>query len=121
MKITIDIDKPFNEKSINPIAAKLNEFDLPTMGKIFRRSAHDRIHLDLKFYEPDTLGSYLEGKYDFHTIADMYLLIVRLALNDDIRRLRTDAAKFLMNQDIYHWLPSKEDYEKMRDGNDGYS
>ena len=109
-KITIDIDKPYNDKNIALAAAVLE--DLPIVKKryqVFRRSSHDRIHIDL--YLDNELD--LPAFYDFKDYEDLFFIVIRLAAGDDIRRLRTDAKKFFKGEDIFHWLPSKDDYRKV--------
>ena len=59
----------------------------------------------------DELGYWLEENSD---IADMYLILVRLAAGDDIKRVRSDALKWIRGGKIKHWIPAKEDYEKMK-------
>ena len=113
--ITIDIDKPYNDKNIAAAILAIEQL----AGKYVRhknvwRSMHNHIHVDV-YFVPD-LGYNLPGDLDHNDLEDMYLLIYRLAAGDNIRRLRVDAAKFLRGEEIDHWLPSKEDYERMRDG-----
>ena len=45
----------------------------------------------------------------------MFLIVRRLAACVDIRRVKGDAIKTLKGEEISHWLPAKEDYEKMRE------
>lgn len=111
MKITIDIDKKFNDGNVNIVKDRILHLPARCIGDFFvKPSAHDRIHVDVIF--PDDSGYDVGGATDHF---DMYLLIYRLAAGDDIKRLRVDAARFLRGEEIDHWLPSKEDYEKMRD------
>lgn len=113
MKITIDIDKPYNDKNIAAAILPINQIpDRYVKYNTVMRSVHDRIHIDIVFLED--LGYRIRDVTDHNDMEDMYLLIYRLAAGDDIKRLRVDAAKFLRGDEIVHWLPSKEDYEKMR-------
>ena len=56
----------------------------------------------------------MEEKTDYSDIADMYLILVRLAAGDDIKRVRSDALKWIRGGKIKHWIPEKEHYEKMK-------
>ena len=75
------------------------------------RSAHDRLHVDVDF--PDDMYRRITEQLDSPDFEDMYFILFRLAAGDDIRRLRTDAKKFFKGEDIFHWLPSKDDYRKV--------
>ena len=103
MKVTIDIDKEYNDKNIALAMSRLPQSDQWKRNVRVRRSAHDRIHVDIDF--PDNYG-YVE---------DLYILVFRLAAGDDIRRVRGDAVKWMRGEEISHWIPAKEDYEKMRE------
>ena len=111
-KITIDIDKPYNDKIIT-LATQL----IPSIGEknwrgaLYVPSAHDRLHVNVEF--PDDMSERIFKKMDHSDIEDMYFVLFRLAAGDDIRRLRTDAKKFFKGEDIFHWLPSKDDYRKV--------
>lgn len=114
MKITIDIDKKFNDGNVNIVKDRILHLPTKYIGDFFfKPSAHDRIHVDVIF--PDDFGYDVRGVTDHFDMEDMYLLIYRLAAGDDIKRLRVDAARFLRGEEIDHWLPSKEDYERMRE------
>lgn len=114
-KLTIDIDKKFNDEHVGAVKDRLLNLPSERIADFFvKPSAHDRIHVDVVF--GDGLGYDLKNIMDHLDMEDMYLLIYRLAAGDDIKRLRVDAAKYLRGEEIDHWLPSKEDYERMRDG-----
>jgi hypothetical protein len=111
-KITIDIDKLYNDK--NKQDAQLRVLSIGNSdwrGIDLRRSAHDRVHVDVEF--PDDMSERIFEELDYSDIEDMYFILFRLAAGDDIRRLRTDAKKFFKGEDIFHWLPSKDDYRKV--------
>ena len=109
--ITIDIDKPYNDKSMQDARNRiLSIAERCWNATEFRRSAHDRLHVNLRF--PDSMSEILQRLLDSQ-IEDMYFILFRLAAGDDIRRLRTDAKKFFKGEDILHWLPSKDDYRKV--------
>ena len=111
--ITIDIDKPFNDKNMQDAGKRILSVENGYWETIdFRRSAHDRLHVDVDF--PDDM--YRRLRLDHSDIEDMYFILFRLAAGDDIRRLRTDAKKFFKGEDIFHWLPSKDDYRKVAEG-----
>ena len=119
--ITIDIDKPYNDKNIDVAADKILSLgNEPWLTMDYRRSAHDRLHVDVIFpdnmYRRITQGFDINGKFDNSDIEDMYFILFRLAAGDDIRRLRIDARKFFKGEDIFHWLPSKDDYRKVAEG-----
>ena len=106
-KITIDIDKPFNDENMLAAFQQLTSFVQKKINWVkasYLPSAHDRLHIDVEF--PDDM-------FDDSDIEDMYFILFRLAAGDDIRRLRTDAKKFFKGEDIFHWLPSKDDYRKV--------
>ena len=103
MKVTIDIDKEYNDKNIALAMSRLPQSDQWERNVRVRRSAHDRIHIDMDF--PDNYGY----------VGDLYILVFRLAVGDDIRRVRGDAIRMLKGEEISHWIPAKEDYEKMRE------
>ena len=108
--ITIDIDKPYNSENIALAAAVMEGVRVIRLqSKEFKRSVHDRIHLDIHFADRLDLPFF----YDPSDIEDLFFIAVRLAAGDDIRRLRTDAKKFFKGEDILHWLPSKDDYRKV--------
>ena len=109
-KITIDIDKPYNDKNIEDTALRIISLG-EEHWQIIQccRSAHDRLHADVGF--PDDM--YRRMMLDHSDIEDMYFILFRLAAGDDIRRLRTDATKFFKGENIFHWLPSKDDYRKV--------
>ena len=113
MKVTIDVDKEYNDENIALALSKLPQPDKWEKHLTVRKSAHDRIHFDIEY--PDDLGYRVEDRIDYSDIADMYLILVRLAAGDDIRRVRSDAVKMLKGEEIRHWIPAKEDYEKMRE------
>ena len=113
MKVTIDIDKEYNDRNIALALEAVERAGIDLKKVSVRRSAHDRIHLDIEY--PDDLGFWVEDRIDYSDIADMYLILVRLAVGDDIRRVRGDAMKMLKGGEIQHWIPAKEDYEKMRE------
>ena len=114
-KITIDIDKPYNEKNIEDAVLRV-----VSLGEEHRqiieywRSVHDRLHVDVIF--PDDMYRRITERLDHSDFEDMYFILFRLAAGDDIRRLRTDAKKFFKGEDIFHWLPSKDDYRKVAEG-----
>lgn len=117
-KITIDIDKPYNDRNLHDagnhilhLGDKYWETIDYTMSIDYRRSAHDRLHVDVEF--PDDMYWRITEELDGSTLEDMYFILFRLAAGDDIRRLRTDAKKFFKGEDIFHWLPSKDDYRKV--------
>ena len=111
IKITIDIDKPYTDKNIADARNRiLSVGDYYWEAVDYRRSAHDRLHVDLTF--PDYLDEIFRNQDD-PDFEDMYFILFRLAAGDDIRRLRTDAKKFFKGEDIFHWLPSKDDYRKV--------
>ena len=109
--ITIDIDKPYNDKNIEAGRKLVSSLRVDYEGIDYRRSAHDRLHVDVEF--PDYIYSEIEDQLSFTDFEDMYFILFRLAAGDDIRRLRTDAKKFFKGEDIFHWLPSKDDYRKV--------
>ena len=113
MKITIDIDKEYNNKNIALGMEAIERIGIDLGRVSVRRSAHDRIHFDIEY--PDDLGYRVEDRIDYSDIADMYLILIRLAAGDDIRRVRSDAVKMLKGEEIRHWIPAKEDYEKMKE------
>jgi hypothetical protein len=113
MKVTVDIDKEYNDKNIALAMEAIERLGIDLMRVSVRRSAHDRIHFDIEY--PDDLGYRVEDRIDDSDIADMYLILIRLAAGDDIRRVRGDAIKMLKGEEISHWIPAKEDYEKMRE------
>ncbi|MCL5439375.1 MAG: hypothetical protein M1595_00495 [Candidatus Thermoplasmatota archaeon] len=112
MRITIDIDKEYNDKNIALGIKAIERLGISLKRVSARRSAHDRIHFDIEYI--DELGYWLEEKIDYSDIADMYLILVRLAAGDDIKRVRSDALKWIRGGEIKHWIPAKEDYEKMK-------
>lgn len=128
MKITIDIDRRYDDgknvanallKVERTYEAAMNALNVPHLAlRIImsaRRSAHGCIHVDLIF--PDKLLFFIiPDRLDQEDLEDMYLLLFRLAAGDDIRRVRADAVKFIEGKEIRHWLPAKEDYEKMKEG-----
>ena len=110
-KITIDIDKPYNDKNIDDAALRiLSVGDYYWERVDYRRSAHDRLHVDVDF--PDDMYRRITEQLDESDFEDMYFILFRLAAGDDIRRLRTDAKKFFKGEDIFHWLPSKDDVKQ---------
>ena len=110
--ITIDIDKPYNDKNIEDAALRIISLVEKYLQVIvYRRSAHDRLHVDVEF--PDDMYRIITEQLDDSDFEDMYFILFRLAAGDDIRRLRTDAKKFFKGEDIFHWLPSKDDYRKV--------
>ena len=110
--ITIDIDKPYNRKNIDDAADRIISLGEGHWQVIqYNQSAHDRLHVDVGF--PDFMYSAINRHMRFTDIEDMYFILFRLAAGDDIRRLRTDAKKFFKGEDIFHWLPSKDDYRKV--------
>ena len=110
-KITIDIDKPYNDKNIQDTQIQIQSVsrNVDWQEIDYKRSAHDRLHVDVEF--PDSI--YRRLRLDHSDVEDMYFILFRLAAGDDIRRLRTDAKKFFKGEDIFHWLPSKDDYRKV--------
>ena len=113
-KITIDIDKPYNDKNMQDAGNRILYLEetidyLITID--YMRSAHDRLHVDVDF--PDDMYRRITEQLDSPDFEDMYFILFRLAAGDDIRRLRTDAKKFFKGEDIFHWLPSKDDYRKV--------
>ena len=124
--ITIDIDKPYNDKNIEDAEDKIlslenSKFHVDGDWKNgnwemidYVQSAHDRIHVDVMF--PDDMYRRITEELDHSDIEDMYFILFRLSAGDDIRRLRTDAKKFFKGEDIFHWLPSKDDYRKVAEG-----
>jgi hypothetical protein len=114
MKVTVDIDKEYNDKNIALALGNLPQLD-PWKGyrAIVRRSAHGRIHIDIDFM--DDSGYVISEIMDYHDLEDMFMLVFRLAAGDDIRRVRGDAVKWMRGEEISHWIPAKEDYEKMRE------
>ena len=120
-KITVDIDKPYYDKNLHDagnqvlyLGRKYWETIDYTMSIDYRRSAHDRLHVDVEF--PDDMYRRITEELDNSDFEDMYFVLFRLAAGDDIRRLRTDAKKFFKGEDIFHWLPSKDDYRKVAEG-----
>ena len=113
MKVTVDIDKEYNDKNIALALSRLPQLDKWEKYLTVRKSAHDRIHIDVNF--PDDFGYYVSETMDFHDLADAFILVFRLAAGDDIRRVRGDAIKMLKGEEISHWIPAKEDYEKMKE------
>ena len=113
MKITVDIDKEYNDKNIALAMEAVERVGIDLKRVSARRSAHDRIHFDIEY--SDDLGYRLEEMFDYRDVEDMFLIVIRLAAGDDIRRVRGDAIKTLKGEEISHWLPAKEDYEKMRE------
>ena len=110
--ITIDIDKPYNDKSMQDAGNRILSVGNGYWETIdYRRSAHDRLHVDVDF--PDDMYGRITEELDHSDFEDMYFILFRLAAGDDIRRLRTDAKKFFKGEDIFHWLPSKDDYRKV--------
>ena len=110
--ITIDIDKPYNDKNRETAGDKIRSLENVNWQSIhYRRSAHDRLHLDVRFL--DDMYSEIQERMSPSDFEDMYFILFRLAAGDDIRRLRTDAKKFFKGEDIFHWLPSKDDYRKV--------
>ena len=111
-KITIDIDKPYTDKNIDDARNRILSVGNGYWETIdYNRSAHDRLHLDVDF--PDDMYRRITEQLDDSDFEDMYFILFRLAAGDDIRRLRTDAKKFFKGEDIFHWLPSKDDYRKV--------
>ena len=109
-KITIDIDKPYNDKNVEAARKMITTIEADVEGIDYIQSAHDRLHMDVYF--PNDL--YVELlNWTANELEDMYFILFRLAAGDDIRRLRTDAKKFFKGEDIFHWLPSKDDYRKV--------
>ena len=113
MKVTVDIDKEYNDKNIALAMEAIERVGIDLKRVSARRSAHDRIHIDIEY--PDDLGYWVQDRIDYSDIADMYLILIRLAVGDDSRRVRGDAIKVLRGDEVTHWLPAKEDYEKMRE------
>lgn len=93
MKFTVDIDKHFNDSNIqdwkNSHYAVIKT--LAEMGMFYevRESAHGRMHMD----------------FDTRSASDDEILVLRLALGDDFKRVRTDAVRYLLNVKVDHWLP----------------
>ena len=113
--VTIDVDKPYNRKNIDDAADRIIYLEEGCWQVIeYNQSAHDRLHVDVDF--PDDMSERIFKKMDHSDIEDMYFILFRLAAGDDIRRLRTDAKKFFKGEDISHWLPSKDDYRKVAEG-----
>ena len=115
MKVTVDIDKEYSDKNIALALEAIERVGIDLKRVLVRRSAHDRIHFDINY--PEDLGYWLEEMQmlDYSDVADMYLILIRLAVGDDSRRVRGDAIKVLRGDEVTHWLPAKEDYEKMRE------
>ena len=113
MKVTVDIDKEFNEKNVVKAAEAIERVGIYLKSISPRESAHGRIHIDIEF--PDDLGEILLDIRDYSDIADMFMVLFRLAVGDDIRRVRGDAIKMLKGEEISHWIPAKEDYERMKE------
>ena len=110
--ITIDIDKPYNRKNIEDASDRIISLGEEHWQLIeYNQSAHDRLHVDVEF--PDDMYRRITEELDNSDFEDMYFVLFRLAAGDDIRRLRTDAKKFFKGEDIFHWLPSKDDYRKV--------
>ena len=103
------------ERMLEVAVNNLNMSSLRQEIKVFvRRSAHDCIHVDISDF--NRIYDNAPAKLDWMDIADMYTILFRLAAGDDIRRVRADAIKFIEGKEIKHWLPAKEDYEKMKEG-----
>ena len=86
MKFTVDIDKPLTRENVNDWGALHFAVIQALEGKgIFyeiNESAHGRFHVDF-----DTERQ----------LEDKDILLMRLALGDDIRRLRMDAVRYFLN------------------------
>ena len=113
MKITVDIDKEYNDKNIALAMEAVERVGIDLKRVSVRRSAHDRIHIDIEY--SDNLGYWLMEMLDYQDIENLHLIVIRLAAGDDIRRVRGDAVKWMRGGEISHWIPAKEDYEKMRE------
>ena len=102
MKFTVDIDKPFNESNVqdwhNSHYAVIQRLAEQGIFFIVYQSAHGRIHADFE-----------TGNREFF---EMEMLVMRLALGDDIRRLRTDSTRFFLGIKIDQWLPGLKEVEQ---------
>lgn len=94
MKFTVDIDKQFNESNIqdwkNAHYATIKI--LAEMGIFYEihESAHGRMHMD----------------FELHSVLSIPdILVMRLALGDDFKRIRSDATRYFLNVTIDQWLP----------------
>ena len=94
MKFTVDIDKSFNDTNLNEwrnthyAVIKI----LAEMGIFYKvnESAHGRMHMD--FEVP-------------YNLPNQDVLVMRLALGDDFKRIRVDATRYFLAVTIDHWLP----------------
>lgn len=106
MRITISIDKEYNDKNIALVTDAIERMDIINMERIsIRRSEHNCIYVDAEY--SDNFGYWLEDRLDYSDIADMYLVLIRLVTGDDIRRIRDDAMKILKGGEINHYISAK--------------
>ena len=113
MKVTVDIDKEYNDKNIALAMEAIERVGIDLKRVSVRQSAHDRIHIDIEY--SDNLGYWLMEMLDYQDIENLHLIVIRLAAGDDIRRVRGYAIRMLKGEEISHWIPAKEDYENMRE------
>jgi hypothetical protein len=102
MKFTVDIDKAFTHENVNDWHnshyAVIQRLAEQGIFYVVNQSAHGRIHADFEI-----------GHGDF---SDREMLLMRLALGDDIRRLRTDSTRFFLGIEIDQWLPGLKEVEQ---------
>ena len=106
-KLTIDYDKKYEDKNINKwLDRNRIVFHAVTSDENIKiiRSAHDNIHIDM---DVD-----LE-QFDMLDLIDAMQICIRIALDDDVLRARSDAVKLLLGEEIKHYLYSKDDYIRM--------
>ena len=103
MKFTVDIDKQFNESNIqdwkNAHYATIKI--LAEMGVFYEihESAHGRMHMD----------------FELHSVLPIPdILVMRLALGDDFKRIRNDATRYFLNVTIDQWLPGLKEINERR-------
>ena len=86
MKFTVDIDQPFTIERVgdwhNSHYAIIQVLAEKGIFYEINKSAHGRIHVDFSTERQ---------------LEDKDMLLMRLALGDDIRRLRMDAVRYFLN------------------------
>ena len=86
MKFTVDIDKPFTPENVNDwFTSHYATLQVLAEEGIFYEingSAHGRFHVDFSTERQ---------------LEDKDILLMRLALGNDIRRLRMDAVRYFLN------------------------
>ena len=101
MKFTVDIDKPLSISNLQDwknshyAVVKI----LAEMGMFYdvHESAHGRMHLDFEIHS---------------TLSIPDILVMRLALGDDFKRIRSDAVRYFLNVTIDRWLPGLKEIQE---------